>query len=161
MRSGKWCATGLCPRPIALFSYVNDLAEGVNLYMLMFVDSVKLTRKVRTEKDCRMLQDLVKLQEWTYKSLPKFNPNKCKVMKMGKGDKRSVFNYTIRGKAIAKNPKRKSSGRRHNPNIYTRFSCSSRKTDAITSQMKRSAIRQPNLHQPNTILHTLITHYLT
>ncbi len=72
------------------FWYVNDLPEGIELFFSMFADDAKIIRRIETEDDSRCLQDdLDRLSEWSNKWLLKFNPSKCKVMKLGSGNRRS------------------------------------------------------------------------
>lgn len=56
--------------------------------MSMFAINAKLTRRVKTEDDCKVLQeDLDKLWGWTDKWLLEFSLSKCQIMKIGKKDK--------------------------------------------------------------------------
>ncbi len=50
--------------PILFLIYINDMSEGVSIYMNLFADDAKLFRHVESEEDCKILQvDLNKI--WT------------------------------------------------------------------------------------------------
>lgn len=68
--------------------------------MLLFADSVKLMRNVIIE-NCKMLQDLYKLQEWeNILVVDGVQSTKCKVMRMGKRRKDQKMFITINGKQL-------------------------------------------------------------
>ena len=49
-----------------LVVYVNDMTEGVSIYISLFADDAKLLRKIRNHKDCEELQnDINKIYEWS------------------------------------------------------------------------------------------------
>ncbi len=47
---------GLVLAPVMFAVYVNDMMEGVNSYLNLFVDDAKLMRKVERIEDCEALQ---------------------------------------------------------------------------------------------------------
>ncbi len=82
--------------PILFLVYVNVLPEGLDSFLSMFADDAKIMRRIETEDDSRRLQDdLDRLSEWSNKWLLKFNPSKCKVMKLGSGNRRPGTGYRI------------------------------------------------------------------
>ena len=66
--------------PVLFTLYVNDLPDAVKFGQIaMFADDTKLFSTVRTENDCKNLQnDLDSLQVWSSASGLSFNDKKCK-----------------------------------------------------------------------------------
>jgi len=64
--------------------YVNDLPDWIVNDMRMFADDTKLWSKIIGLSDCVRIQaDLDQLSIWSDKWLLSFNPDKCKVMRVG------------------------------------------------------------------------------
>ena len=71
--------------------FVNDLPKWMKSSINMFADDTKL----RKRKDAEELQlDLHRIMEWTNNWLLKLNPDKCKVMHVGKKENRN--NYVLK-----------------------------------------------------------------
>lgn len=88
---------------------MTDSPEGVSSYVSMFADDVKLIKNVKTKEDCRKLQnDLNKVHEWANKWLLKFNPSRCKIMKMGKGERRTKRHLHHKGEGNHRNHKERN-----------------------------------------------------
>jgi hypothetical protein len=72
--------------PILFVIYINNLpevVEGCEVYL--FADDTKVFRSIFREEDCETLQtDIDHMFNWTEKSLLKFHPDKCGVMRIGK-----------------------------------------------------------------------------
>ncbi len=84
----------------------------------MFADDAKIMRRIRTEKDSMRLQDdLDKLKEWSDKWLLKFNPSKCKVMKLGGGTRRPVTGYRMGDEVLHETDREKDLGVDIAPNL--------------------------------------------
>ena len=82
--------------PILFLIYINDMPEGVNSYMNLFADDAKLCRRVRTEEDCKVLQeDLDRIWRWSKKWEMEFNVSKSHVMEMGKSERRPEGTYSM------------------------------------------------------------------
>ena len=79
--------------PILFLIFINDLPDWISNSMKMFADDTKIWRAIKAMEDGISLQnDLDKLVEWTKIWLLKFNPDKCKVMKLGHN---TPFQYSM------------------------------------------------------------------
>lgn len=72
--------------PILFVVYINTLPEVVeNSEVFLFADDTKAFKEVHTKNDCDSLQtDINNMYKWTEKSLLKFHPDKCGIMRIGK-----------------------------------------------------------------------------
>ena len=82
-----------------LFSlYVNDIDEGVLAFLRKFVDDTKMASIIENEEDAMALQrDIDTMVEWSRKWAMVFNVGKCKVLHIGRRNKK--FEYKM-GDAI-------------------------------------------------------------
>ncbi len=95
--------------PILFILYINDLPDEVSNDVYLFADDTKLYSKINDDEDSDKLQDdLTKLEEWSTKCLLAFNPDKCKVLHLGK--KKSTYNYTLSETTIQTSPCEKDLG---------------------------------------------------
>ncbi|GAB0189355.1 hypothetical protein GRJ2_001400800 [Grus japonensis] len=63
----------------------SDLDDGIKCTLMTFPDDTKLSGEVDTSEGRATLQeDLDRLEEWSNKSLIKFNKEECKVLHHGK-----------------------------------------------------------------------------
>lgn len=70
--------------PILFNIFVNDLPDVVSSTLLLFADDGKLYRAIKSVEDCQKLQtDLTRLEHWADTWQLHFNPEKCKVLKIG------------------------------------------------------------------------------
>jgi len=70
--------------PLLFLLFVNELPDWIVNSMRMFADDTKLWAEIRSESDNNSLQkDLDELSSWSRKWLFKFNPLKCKIMRIG------------------------------------------------------------------------------
>ncbi|MCA9388013.1 MAG: hypothetical protein KC653_03115 [Candidatus Andersenbacteria bacterium] len=77
--------------------FINDLVERLNNFMRMYVDDTKLMSRAATIQDReRLQQDIDKCVEWARTWLMKFNVDKCKVMHVGRSNKKSTHEYTMK-----------------------------------------------------------------
>jgi hypothetical protein len=88
--------------PMLFVIYINDLPLSVKSTIKLFADDTKLYRRINSIEDCQILQrDIEALESWSHKWLLKFHPNKCKVMRIGRGHPdftyvmKDVNNHTI------------------------------------------------------------------
>ena len=82
--------------PVMFGVYVNDLPDGIESHINLFVDDAKIMRKVASVNDCMKLQeDLDKIGRWSRTWQMEFNLNKCKVMEFGKSKRRVHGNYKL------------------------------------------------------------------
>ena len=84
----------LCPGPLLLILYVNNLPDEVKSYCKLFVDDAKLYKDLQNLEDLETIQnDLNKLCQWTIKCLMIFNVQKCKVKHLSKNNPRFSYKY--------------------------------------------------------------------
>ena len=97
--------------PVMFLVFINDLPEGLNSYMSMFADDVKIMKQIKSRSDCEELQrDLDKLYEWNQTWKMEFNATKCHVLEMGKSKYRPSWDYRIGNNYISKTNKEKDLG---------------------------------------------------
>lgn len=97
--------------PVMFLMYVNDLPIGINSYMSMFADDVKILRKITNRNSCEELQrDLDKIYKWSTKWKMKFNTGKCHVLEMGRSENRPNWEYRMGNNIISKAEKEKDLG---------------------------------------------------
>lgn len=78
--------------PLLFIIFVNDLPKWITSSINMFADDTKLWAVIKKKEDAEELQlDLDRIMEWTNKWLLKLNPDKCKVMHIGKKDNRNDY----------------------------------------------------------------------
>ena len=71
--------------PLLFIIFVQDLPQWVTNSIMMFADDTKLWARISRQEDGEALQrDLRKLEEWSKMWLLSFNPEKCKVMHIGR-----------------------------------------------------------------------------
>ena len=93
-----------------VFKYVNGMTEGVSSYISLFADDAKLLRKKGNHKDCKELQNDIKIiYEWSKTWEMEFNANKCHVLEIGKSAMRPSWTYRL-GKNIISIAKEKDLG---------------------------------------------------
>jgi len=69
--------------PILFLLFINDLTDEVCSAAKLFADDSRLYRTIRSQKDCKLLQDdLNSLSAWSKQWLMKFNEDKCVVLKI-------------------------------------------------------------------------------
>ena len=74
--------------PSTFLTFVNDLPELIQSSMYMFADDTKIYRGIEGNNDCLLLQsDIDRSVSWSSTWHLLFNPDKCKVMTIG----RSVY----------------------------------------------------------------------
>ncbi|WP_157982357.1 reverse transcriptase domain-containing protein, partial [Oceanicella sp. SM1341] len=89
----------------------SDLMEGLDSEVSLFADDVKLMRRIKSDEDQAGLQrDLDRLDTWSSKWLLEFNPAKCKVMKIGEGQRRPQTEYRLGGQRLQTSLKEKDLG---------------------------------------------------
>ena len=72
--------------PLLFLIFLNDLPDWVVNGISMFADDTIIWRGIYTVEDKESLQDdLDKLMSWSEEWLLKFNPEKCKLMRIGHG----------------------------------------------------------------------------
>ena len=82
--------------PLMFALYINDLSSLVYSQLLMFADDIKLYRRIRSVKDCFVLQNDINIMLDSSKHwLLSFNVSKCKVLHIGSTP--YTGNYTLDG----------------------------------------------------------------
>ena len=83
--------------PILFVLYINDLPDTVKNYLKLFADDTKLFSQIDNANDCQLVQqDIDTLENWSEKWLLSFHPQKCKVMRLGKGHPAFTYQMTDR-----------------------------------------------------------------
>ena len=78
--------------PLLFLIYINDF--GIDNWILKFADDTKIFTRITDDNDWHSLQDdLSKLSTWSEKWQMLFNTSKCKVMHIGKSQKKYPY-YT-------------------------------------------------------------------
>ncbi|KAA3669890.1 uncharacterized protein DEA37_0002748, partial [Paragonimus westermani] len=97
--------------PVLFLVFVNDMTEGIDSEVSLFADDVKLMRRIHSIEDQAELQrDLDRLQTWSSNWLLEFNPTKCKVMKIGEGQRSPQTEYSLGGQRLQTSLKEKDLG---------------------------------------------------
>ena len=77
--------------PLLFLLYVNDIADNLNSKVALFADDCVLYREVQTKDDQLELQnDLNKIFMWSTKWKMSFNPEKCKLLQVGRIKRQSL-----------------------------------------------------------------------
>jgi hypothetical protein len=85
--------------PILFLIFINDLDNGIISSIFKFADDTKLLGRVEDSYDKIVLQgDLDLLVEWSKELLMRFDASKCKVMHVGKKNKR--YDYVMEGQIL-------------------------------------------------------------
>jgi len=84
--------------PLLFLLFVNDLPDWILTSMRMFADDTKIwTRIIATTDSVKLQNDLDSLTALSSKWLLHFNPDKCKVMHIGRHQHDTKY-YTVSGK---------------------------------------------------------------
>jgi hypothetical protein len=101
----EWCDVlsgvpqGSVLGPLLFIIYINDLDYSVANRLFKFADDTKISSVVSTDDQVEKLRlDLVNLSIWSHDWLMSFNVEKCKVMHLGKQNRRAV--YSIDGTVL-------------------------------------------------------------
>ena len=79
--------------PVLFLISVNDLVSDSEFPTLMLADDAKIFVKINSDEDIQsMTRDLKRLQNWSYKWLLNFNPDKCSTMHIGHRNPNVVYN---------------------------------------------------------------------
>ena len=97
--------------PLLFLAYINDMPEGIQSSVKLFLDDSLLYRKISSNRDCEELQqDLDRLQEWGKKWQIAFNAEKCEVLSISNKKHTIQHNYFIHGQKLATKPDSKYLG---------------------------------------------------
>ena len=89
--------------------YINDIDDGIESFVRKFADDTKMARVVEEEDDAVALQgDIDAMMEWARKWEMKFNLDKCKVLHVGRLNKR--YQYRIGDGCLAEAKEEKDLG---------------------------------------------------
>jgi len=78
--------------PLLFLLFVNDLPDWIRNNIRMFADDTKIWCVVKQVEDNLLLQkDLDSMAEWSEEWLLRFNPEKCKVMRIGHNIKTQYY----------------------------------------------------------------------
>ena len=80
--------------PLLFVIFINDLPEHIRTHCKLFADDSKIFGKVETEEDQIKVQaDLNACHDWAMKWDMYFHPKKCKVMHIGKNNRRDISSW--------------------------------------------------------------------
>ena len=79
--------------PTLFIYFINDLPNmSTNSHMKIFADDTKVYNEIRNIDDVKCLQNSIdEMFEWTQKWLLKFNKDKCKIIHIGKNNKKHDY----------------------------------------------------------------------
>lgn len=82
--------------PLLFVLYINDLPDKLVQHVKLFADDSKIIGVITSEEDCISLQkDIDEAVQWSHKWLMPFNIDKCKVMHVGRTNRKSKFIYSM------------------------------------------------------------------
>ena len=82
--------------PLLFVLYINNLPDRVKAEIYLFADDTKMYCKINENGMSTLQEDLNKLQIWSDTWLLKFHPDKCKVLKVHKGNKTNARKYYMK-----------------------------------------------------------------
>ena len=78
--------------PILFLIYINDLPAMIKTNCKLFADDSKLYHGILSDKDFEALQnDLTECHNWSKQWKMEFHPDKCKVMHLGRNNKKYLY----------------------------------------------------------------------
>ena len=82
--------------PLLFVLYINDLPDVVEAEVYLFADDTKIFCKILENGSSSLQEYLNRLQKWSDTWLLKFHPDKCKVMKIHRGNKANNRKYYMK-----------------------------------------------------------------
>ena len=88
--------------PLLFILFFNDAAFVLKKgFKMLYADDLKIYIEVRTEEDCRLLQDsLTMFADWCRRNKLTISINKCQVISFHRTSQSILFDYSIEGKII-------------------------------------------------------------
>ena len=85
--------------PTLFVLFINDMPDVCTSVCQLFADDAKIYRKVNTQAECETLQeDIKRLHDWSTTWQLLFNLDKCKILHIGKNNKK--HEYWMNGKLL-------------------------------------------------------------
>ena len=78
--------------PTLFIYYINDLPDSTDQIMRLFADDSKVYSEINSQEDVDKLQKGINdMVQWSEKWLMRFNSKKCKILHLGKNNKKHVY----------------------------------------------------------------------
>ena len=78
--------------PTLFIYYINDLPDSTDQIVRLFADDSKVYSEINSQEDVDKLQKGINdMVQWSEKWLMRFNSKKCKILHLGKNNKKHVY----------------------------------------------------------------------